>query len=419
MFARALVLPVAAVAIVFTTRLINQTFGSETFAIYSLVAGLPLLIPFADLGLGAAVTNAASTASTDPAKFHAVLRRSLLIAFGIAALIAAASAAAAVTSIWSDILGVSDPTLNLPVSLAMTFFGFSIPGALGTKILLGIGRYVPGVVIQGSGPLLSLGVIGAAIGFGADTGGVVAVSTLGVFFANWIGFLYAKVVMPCAPDDFRGTRQHQVMGDVIRMAVPMIVMTSGGAVLHQSGRLVLSHTSTLEQVAVYAALWTFFQPLMSVVVTATLTLWPRFVAARAEGRDIRREFRTATITSIAIGLCAGIGLTALGPFAAHLATAGNVEVGRVQCAILGAVLVVEAIALPAGMTLNFPRGIWLQSATQWGAAVIAVAVSMLYSSSIGATAPMLGLLLGVLIAHAIPTVIAAEVLISRQEYTRG
>lgn len=419
MFARALVLPIAAVATILTTRLINQTWGSQTFAIYSLVAGLPLLLPFADLGLGAAITNAASTASTAPARFHAVLRRSLLMSFGVAALITVLSAVAAVTGVWTDILGVSDPTLNLPVGLAMSVFGFSIPGALGTRILLGISRYARGVIIQGSSPLLSLGAIGAAIGFGADIGGVVAISTLGVFIANWIGFLYATIAMPGAPADYRRTRQHNVMGEVIRTAMPMIVLTSGGAVLYQSGRLVLSHTSTLQQVAVYAALWTFFQPLMSVVVSAALTLWPRFVAARAEGCDMHREFRTATMTSTAIGLCAGIGLTALGPFAVHLATAGNVEVSWDQCAILGAVLVVQAIMLPAGMTLNFPRGLWLQSITQWGAASIAVAVSMLYSSSLGATAPMSGLLLAVLVAQAIPTVIAAEVLIRRQEHIRG
>lgn len=134
---------------------------------------------------------------------------------------------------------------------------------------------------------------------------------------------------------------------------------------------------------------------------------------------MHREFRTATMTSAAIGLCLGIGLTAFGPFAAHLATAGNVEVTRAQCAILGAVLVVDAIMLPAGMTLNFPRGLWLQSVTQWGAAIIAVVFSIMYSSSLGATAPMLGLLFAVLVGQAIPTVIAAEVLIRRQEHIRA
>ena len=57
MSARLLVLPLAAVAAIFTTRLINQELGPQPFAVYSLVAGLPLLFPIADLGLGAAITN--------------------------------------------------------------------------------------------------------------------------------------------------------------------------------------------------------------------------------------------------------------------------------------------------------------------------------------------------------------------------
>lgn len=64
------VIPVAAVAVIFTTQLFNEELGPQQFAVYSLLAGLPLLIPFADLGLGAAITNTASTAQTDPALLH-------------------------------------------------------------------------------------------------------------------------------------------------------------------------------------------------------------------------------------------------------------------------------------------------------------------------------------------------------------
>ena len=93
--------------------------------------------------------------------------------------------------------------------------------------------------------------------------------------------------------------------------------------VYQSGRLALSHTSTLQHVAVYSALWTFCQPLFSVVVTAGLALWPRFAAARS----VRHEFGLATLTTAAIGLCAGVGLTVLGPLAVNIGTAGQVRSG--------------------------------------------------------------------------------------------
>ena len=413
--ARLLVLPVAAVAAIFTTRLINEALGPQPFAIYSLVAGIPLLFSYADLGLGAAIANAASTAKTDPVRFQAILRQSLLISFSVASLIATVSMLLGAAGLWPGLLGLSDPNLNAPISLAIIVFGFSIPGGLGRSILLGIGRYGPSVIIQGLTPVVSLGVVAVALGSGAETAGLVAVSSLGVFIDNWIGFILAAVSIPGTWADYLRNSQRGAMGEVIRTAMPMIVLMAGGAVLFQSGRFVLSHISTLQQVAVYAALWTFFQPLLSVVQTAGFALWPRFAAARAAGHSPRGEFRTATLISAMIGICAGLGLTGLGPLAVNLATAGKVEADTLQCSVLGAVLVVQATLMPAGMVFTFPKGLWLQSITTWAAAAIVVGIGVWQSSNLGAVAPMLGLLAGITIGQAIPTIAAAAVFLNDRE----
>ena len=418
MSARLLVLPVAAVAAIFTTRLVNAALGPQSFAVYSLVAGLPLLFAVADLGLGAAITNSAAAATTDPARFLAILRRSLLISLFIAFLIAAASTLLGAMGLWPSLLGLSESELNAPISLAMIVFAFAIPGGLGRAVLLGIGRYGPSVIIQGLTPVASLGVVGVAIGLGTQTSGIVAVSSLGLFFVNWIGFLFAAVSLPGAWADYRRKPQRGVMGEVIRTSIPMLILVAGGSLLFQSGRLVLSHTSTLQQVAVYAALWTFFQPLLSVVQAVGLALWPRFAAARAAGRPIGSDFRAATLTSAMIGLCAGLGLTVFGPLAVRFATDGKIEVGILQCAILGAALLVQATMLPAGMILTFPRGLWFQSITSWIAACIVVIIGALASASLGATAPMLGLLAAITIGQAIPTIAVAATFLDHRAPTQ-
>lgn len=419
MSARLLVLPLAAIATILTTRLINQELGPQPFAVYSLVAGLPLLFPVSDLGLGAPVVNTASTAQTDPARFHLILRRSLLISFSVAFLMGTASMLLGTSGLWTRLLGLSDSRLNLPISLAMVVFAFSVPGGLGRSILMGVGRYEASVVIQGVTPLISLGVIGTALSLGTQTEGIVAVSSIGGFLANWIGFLLAAISIPAKPADYSRSGLRGGTGEVIRTAMPMVAMTAGGAVVYQSGRVVLSHTSTLQQVAVYSALWTFFQPLLSVVVTAALALWPRFAAARFEGRAMHQEFRIATRTTAAIGLCAGVGLTALGPLAVHVATAGKVEVEIFQCAILGATLTVVAAMLPAGVLLMFPRGLWLQAGATWAGAVIAVSVGILGSASFGASAPLLGLFAAITIGEAIPIFAAAIALLHRREHNHA
>lgn len=418
MSARLIVLPMAAVAAILTTRMVNEQLGPQPFAVYSLVAGVPLLFAYADLGLGAPITNAAATAKIDPDHFHAIFRRCLLISFCTASAIALASAVLGAAGLWTGLFGLSDPELNLPIALAMIIFGLSIPGGLGRAILLGVGRFGSSVLLQGLTPLISLGIVSSAIGLGANTAGIVAVSSAGVCVVNWIGFIYAAFSMPGTLSDIRRKTQHRVMGEVVRTAMPMFVLMAAGGLLFQSGRLVLSHSSTLQQVAIYSALWTFFQPLLSVVQTAGVALWPRFAAARASGGSLGHEFRSATFTSGLIGLTAGLGLTFLGPFAVQFATAGKIQVTFVQCAILGAALVVEATRMPAAMILTFPRGLWLQSTSTWVSAAIVVILGLLQSQSLGATAPMLALLIAMLIGLATPTVAAAAIFLRRPEITR-
>jgi O-antigen/teichoic acid export membrane protein len=415
MSARLVVLPLAAVAAILTTRLVNETLGPESFAVYSIVAGLPLLLTFTAFGLGAPTTNAAATATTDPLRFQSVLRKSLAISFSIACLVATASILFGAAGLWSGLLGLPDTDLNVPISVAMIIFGFSIPGGLGSSILVGFGRYSASVIIQGLIPVFSLGVVGAAIYTGGRTAGVVAVSSIGIFLANWIGFVFAARAMPGTWADYRRRPQRGVMGEVISTAIPAMFLVAGGAALYQSGRLVLSHTSTLQQVAIYSALWTFFQPLMSVVQAAAIPLWHRFAAARAEGRAIGREFSTAVFTSAIIGLFAGLGLTILGPAAVHISTAGKVEADLSQCAVLGAALVVYGMTTSAGMVLTFPRGLWLMSVAQWVSAAIVVAIGAWASARIGATAPMVGLLVALTVGLAIPTITAARMYLSNQQ----
>ena len=76
-------------------------------------------------------------------------------------------------------------------------------------------------------PGVSLDVIAAALGLGVETGGIVAVSSVGVFAANWIGFPFAAGSMPAIPAGYHRNLQRGVMGEVIRTAMPVVAMTKG------------------------------------------------------------------------------------------------------------------------------------------------------------------------------------------------
>ncbi len=54
---RVLVLPVSAILGIVNTRLIIEHFGQAAYAQYGLLVGIGSLLPFADLGVSAAVMN--------------------------------------------------------------------------------------------------------------------------------------------------------------------------------------------------------------------------------------------------------------------------------------------------------------------------------------------------------------------------
>src|SRR5215213_5022639 len=95
--ARLLVLPVSALLGIVVTRLLIDTYGPAAYAQYALLVGIGALLPFTDLGMSAAVTNAVA-ASSDPARDEA-LRRTLLTAVRV--LLVSAAVLATVTGLVS------------------------------------------------------------------------------------------------------------------------------------------------------------------------------------------------------------------------------------------------------------------------------------------------------------------------------
>src|SRR5690242_14831906 len=62
---RAALLAVGFVASLGYTRVVVADFGLATYGLVALIVSLPLLIPFADFGLGASLVNAAARTSAE------------------------------------------------------------------------------------------------------------------------------------------------------------------------------------------------------------------------------------------------------------------------------------------------------------------------------------------------------------------
>lgn len=406
--AKLAVLPLSALASIASARLLTEQVSIEAFAWFALVAGLPLLLPFADFGMGASLASAGALATDSPnkaAEFRALLRRATLYASLVSFLLSGASIALSVLGAWTSLLGIEEQDLNLPIGIAMTFFALSIPGALGYSVLLGIGRNGLAVILQGLTPVASLVVLLAAVVLEPTPTLVVSVACTGIFISSWISYFTALKHMPRSPDTVRAQRAGRLR--ILTTAAPMMLLMASGAVYLHSGRLVVSNLGDSADLANFAAAWLVFQPLWSVVQTAARSLWPHFTRNRASGRDRPRDFAKAVAIMAAIGAAAGGALLVFGPWVSALATAGQTQPSLSFFALLAILLVVQSVVAPAGMYFTSPIGLWAQVAMSASSAVLAVSLSITFFPSSGDAGVGIGLVLGALLCQLIPLNAAA------------
>jgi O-antigen/teichoic acid export membrane protein len=408
--ARLAVLPFTGVAAILTARLLSGSLGIPAYATYALVATIPLFFTFADLGVGSAVTNAAGYSSARPLEFFAVLHRAYWIVAVVGFVIMASCFSIAALDLWPSLLGLGDQReLNWPIAIGLALFGAALPGALGVSLLVGFGRNHVAILAQGAVPIITLACSVITVLVGGGLSALIMFCTSGQVLCNWVcwvaarrsaGYREARRSTQALKglSDFRRPLTEPVWGT----ALPMLLVVVGGALAFQSGRLVLSHESNLEQVAVYSAAWLGFQPAFSVVQSAGRSLWPEFAAARAEGRIVRPNLLRSIIVSGSLGFGTAVGYLILGPVVASIAVADSIPTPIALYTVLGTLILMQGLHQPAGMFLTDPAGLRLQAATMLTSGGVALLISLLLSSHLGALAPALALLSSLSVFQIIP-----------------
>jgi O-antigen/teichoic acid export membrane protein len=413
--ARLVILPFTGVAAILTARLLSGSLGISAYATYALIAGIPLLLSFADLGVGSAVTNAAGYSSTHPVEFFAILHKAYWILAVVAFAIIACCFAIAVLDLWPRLLGLEDQReLNWPIAIGLALFGTAVPGALGVSLLVGFGRNHVAVLAQGAVPIVTLASSVITLLLGGGLSVIIMVCTSGQVLCNWACWVaarrsagYREARSASLALNHLGGLRRPPTESVWGTALPMLIVIIGGALAFQSGRLVLSHESNLEQVAVYSAAWLGFQPVFSVVQSAGRSLWPEFAAARAEGRIAYSNLLRSIRVSGALGFGCAVGYLVFGPIVASIALAGSIPRPITLYIVLGALILMQGFHQPSGMFLTDPAGLRLQAATMLTSGVVALLISILASSKLGAVAPALALLASLSAFQIIPCLLIA------------
>ena len=402
---RVLGLPLSGASVLLTARMINQEYGVGSFAVYTLVAALPFLLPIADLGVGAAVTNAAARISSRPAEFVATLVAARRVLRTFSAVIAVLSVAVGVAGLWPVLLSLPDGHRDVGVTGALLVFAAGIPAASAARVLIGLGRNATVVAVQAGAPLLSLAGVALLAAGDWPFDAVLPMSMVGVTVGNWVLRGLAVRELGDLGQPVRGgtTTSSVSTRRLVASAGPMLVISLALVVTFQSHRLVLSWVSGVHQLAVYSAAAMLFAPALSVVQTAGNAFWPAFASVRGTGVEhSRRLFVRALGASATAGVLGGVLLVAVGPAVSGWATAGTIHIPTSVFAVFAVLLLGQSLHLPSGMYLTDDAGLQLQAVTTAVMAAGSVVGAVLLSGHLGATGPVLATVLSLTLFHLVP-----------------
>ena len=406
-------LGISTVFTVLTSRLVISHEGPAGYGFVTLVAGLSALLPFTDLGIGAPLTNAAAVRDTDPAGLRATLVGALRVLSVVALVLIAVDALFLVTHTWSTILGVEpghglEP--NVAAASVVGLFAVTVPLGVGQRLLIGSGHNARTIVISAvSSPLTFLCVL-ALITLRAPTWLVPTAwtaSTVVVTFAmttvafrmlridvrELLGMVLARSRHPGAP--------------LKAQAVPMFVIAMALPLALQTDRIVLSHRSTLDQVAVYSLVALLYAPFWAVISSMGMSLWPWFAGMRARGA------RSTTVLLKAVGLFSAMGAVGLvvmvliGPIILPIASKDIVAspVGVILAS--GTVLLVQAAHTPSGMFLTDASGLRFQAVAVVAMVVVNFSLSWTLAAPLGAAGPLMATAISVAVCQLVPTFLKA------------
>lgn len=393
--AKAVTVPVTAAAALLTTRMVVDAVGVSGYALYALIITLPAVMPFGDLGIGAAIVQAvAQSRGGDPQILLRAVTSAARTLLVVGLLIACAGVVPACFGLWQSLLGhAAGPEADAAVAVALTLFGCSTFLSLGRTVLFALDRMHLTLLLQGAGSLLALLLVLLAVNVDAPVAVLVAPGFLtqcavGAACLVWAGRLFHiplwKVVAECVQPRQAGVR-------IRHLAAPMAVIGIGTALTYSTDRLVLSHVTDHVAVATYSAAAQLFTPAAGLLSAAAMPLWVFFARQRQsadEQPDRRALVRLMGYFAIG-GITIALGLLLLGPTVASWMTHGRIPVGTTLMSAFAALLLVQAVYYPVGMWLTDAPGLRFQAITVTLMTAVNLVLSILLANLVGTPGPVI------------------------------
>ena len=414
--------PVVALLGLANTAIVVRETGEAVYGLVSLVATITLLFPFADLGIGATVINASAMLAGGSRDQNAVdvIRRAYRVLFGVAAVLIAVALCVMALDDWSAVVGfASGPEDRWAITVAACVFALTIPAGLGPRILVGIDRNQLATLVLMSCPAFGLGL--TAFLYAIDASGIwYAVSALGgLLIGQLVGTMLALRLSGLGWSAFCRVSPSRTRSRLLAGSMWLFVVGVGLAIGSQAGRVLLAHLSTPAELSRYALMAQIYAICWQVLSTAALAYWPIFVKRRDATEVTVRMWWRLTGTFAALGVLAAFLLVSLGPWGASVLSGGQIDVSAWLALGFGAVLVGQALHLPASVLLTRPNEARWQALWALAMAVVSIGLGCVAAVRFGAVGVVYASALAILAAQVLPDLLWVPRLVRRRPLVGG
>lgn len=399
---------IAGVAGMVTSRLIIQNYGIDAYAQYGMLATLPSLIPFADLGVAAVLVNVIAE-SRNPRRDPRVTRTitsAFRILFVSATVLALGSIACGLFGWWPALLG--DGLMPQGGALAATLcglvFALALPLGVGQRLLVSAGRTALQTGFSALGSPLVLLLVAASVALMLPMGPYVAVfSYLASAVVAVVCLVTAsRLLHPIVGDGLRDVpRLRSAPGvRVVDVAWPMLLQMMALPVAMQTGRLMLSHLATPDDIAQYNLASQLFGLVVQSVAAGGMALWPLYARARADGRV--RSPLPASLVFLGVATAAAGLLWLLLEWMTQLISDGEIQIGPALAGGFVVFVALQAVKYPLGMYMTDARGLRFQVLPIIAMVPIGLGLSALLIPHLGAAGPVWATSAAVLVCQVLP-----------------
>lgn len=405
---RAVTMPVTMLSAMVTVSLTIKAVGPELYGQVALVGTLTALLPFADLGLGAAVVNAIGAADDYASDAH--VRRTLYTSLRLLCLSGATfitvAGALAMLGLWPKLLGVNGAGgFNAATFAALAIFGVTLPLGLGGRLMQGTGRNHISVLLMSSVPLIGLVITFIFDRAGVDAAWFAIVPSLALCLVSVVGLVVACHL--CKMPMLEITRQAMHVRrwprvPVFHVAGPMLIIMIGLPLSLQTDRLVISHFSSDNALTQYAVAAQIYGSMWGVLAAGGQSLWPTLTYKRSRTEAIAETWWRAFGALLALAAIMATIFVLFGQTATDLLADHQVMLGLLIPFSFALLLLVQGAQLPCGMLLTQPRELAFQAKCIIAMLFLNIPISILLTKSMGAAGPVFASAMTIWLCQLIP-----------------